>query len=745
MPERTAPESDSLVRACACMQEGPPADEGAVSAFGSSLEHLCAELERVDLLVRVQALRARQVAGDDPLRGLTISEDDIEALFRRPLGMPHWSAAPEAPELLELEHEIARRSQEISARCAASLRRGTPLRLCALAERFELTRLDLDVLLLGLAPELDARYDRLFAYLHDDVTRKRPSVDMALGLLCATFEERLAARARFSPSAPLLRHGLLQLFAEPPGSQPTLLGSTLKVDGHLVEWLLGSDELDARLAAHARVVVPRAGHERAPLPAALAARAAQQRADGEILYLQGPPGSGRQSTAEALCAALGKRLLVLDGASLSPLADSAAEPLVRLWLREARLLAAVPLWRDFGAAREPGQPERAALLRALEEHRGLVLLSGEDPWEPAGPLRARPFLLVTLEHPSPHERARLWREALAQPAQSASTLEELARLASRARMTAGQIRTAAATARSLAEARDPAHGRITPADVAQACRLHAPRPASQLARRLSSPHRWEDLVLPEGQIAHLREICDHIRYRERVHDEWGFDRRLSTGKGLSILFTGPPGTGKTMTAGVMARDLGLELFQIDLSSVVSKYIGETEKHLARLFAEAEGSGAVLFFDEADALFGKRTEVKDSHDRYANLETSYLLQRIEAYEGMVILASNFKRNMDEAFLRRFHFIMEYSIPDERQRRRLWEQIWPPGVPRAPDLDLGLMAKRFDLSGGHIRNIALAASFLAAARGAPVTMADLLHATRREYQKLSRRVDEALLRP
>jgi SpoVK/Ycf46/Vps4 family AAA+-type ATPase len=210
------------------------------------------------------------------------------------------------------------------------------------------------------------------------------------------------------------------------------------------------------------------------------------------------------------------------------------------------------------------------------------------------------------------------------------------------------------------------------------------------------------------------------------------------------MFIGPPGTGKTMTAGIMAHELRLELLQIDLAAVISKYIGETEKQLGRVFDEAEGSGAVLFFDEADALFGKRSEVRDSHDRYANVETSYLLQRIDAYEGMVILATNFSRNLDEAFLRRFQFIVEFTAPAEAERRRIWEGIWPGDVPRAPGLDLDFMAKRFELSGGHIRNIAVAAAFLAAAQGTHVDQHHLLHATKREYQKLGRRIDDALFR-
>ncbi|MCW5801358.1 MAG: ATP-binding protein [Deltaproteobacteria bacterium] len=253
---------------------------------------------------------------------------------------------------------------------------------------------------------------------------------------------------------------------------------------------------------------------------------------------------------------------------------------------------------------------------------------------------------------------------------------------------------------------------------------------------------WHELVLAEARLERLQELCDHARHRAVVLERWGFDRRLPNNKGLGVLFAGAPGTGKTLAASIIAGELGLDLFQIDLAAVVSKWIGETEKHLSRIFDEAERGNAVLFFDEADALFGKRTELRDAHDRYANLETSYLLQRIESYEGVVILASNFRRNLDDAFVRRLRFIIEFPLPDAQERLLIWERIWPAETPRAADLDLPLLAERLELAGAHIRNIALAAAFLAAAEQTPVAQRHLLRAARREYQKLGKMVDETL---
>jgi SpoVK/Ycf46/Vps4 family AAA+-type ATPase len=249
-------------------------------------------------------------------------------------------------------------------------------------------------------------------------------------------------------------------------------------------------------------------------------------------------------------------------------------------------------------------------------------------------------------------------------------------------------------------------------------------------------HSWDDLVLPADQMEQLREIHSHVEHRALVHDTWGFERKLARSKGLNVLFAGPPGTGKTMAAEVLGHALGLDLYKVDLSGVLSKYIGETEKNLGRIFDEAATSNAILFFDEADALFGKRTQVHDAHDRYANIEVAYLLQRMEDYEGLVILATNLRKNMDEAFVRRLHFTVEFPLPGLDDRRRLWAQIWPAPTPRDPGLDLELLAREVAVSGGAIRNIALAGAFLAAADGGVVTMEHLVHATQREYQKMGK---------
>jgi SpoVK/Ycf46/Vps4 family AAA+-type ATPase len=342
-------------------------------------------------------------------------------------------------------------------------------------------------------------------------------------------------------------------------------------------------------------------------------------------------------------------------------------------------------------------------------------------------------------------RRRCWQDSLADCAIAASEAD-IDALASRFRLTTAQIREAAARARNQAawcRAAQP-----SPASTAQpmlaelfaAARDQSGHELGQLSRKIVPKQTWRNIVLPPDQETQLREICDQAKLRQRVYGDWGFDRQHSFGKGLNVLFAGPPGTGKTMAAEVIAGDIGIDLCKIDLSRVVSKYIGETEKNLERIFTVAESANAILFFDEADALFGKRSEVRDAHDRYANIEIGYLLQKMDEYDGMAILATNLRQNLDEAFVRRLHAIVEFPFPDEESRRRIWEVTFPSEAPLAENLDFAVLAREVRLSGGHIRNIALLAAVYAAVEERAIGIDHIARASRREYQKLGRTWDD-----
>jgi SpoVK/Ycf46/Vps4 family AAA+-type ATPase len=338
------------------------------------------------------------------------------------------------------------------------------------------------------------------------------------------------------------------------------------------------------------------------------------------------------------------------------------------------------------------------------------------------------------------QRHALWEQFLAE--ETGQSLACVPALAGQFQLTTNQIRDAVVSARDRAAQRD---GSVEERDLYAAARAHSNPNLAELARKIEPRYAWDDIVLPEDQLSILREIVSTVRGRPRVLEEWGVGRKLVSSAGVTVLFAGPPGTGKTMSAEVIAGELGLDLFKIDLSTVVSKYIGETEKNLEKIFDEAKSSNAILFFDEADAIFGKRSEVKDAHDRYANIEVSYLLQRMEAYDGVTILATNLRANLDDAFTRRLQFAVDFPFPEVEDRLRIWTTLFPAGVPRETGIDFDFLARRFKLTGGNIRNIIVSAAYLAAADGGRVTMQHLLHGTRRELQKMGRLVNPADLQP
>lgn len=511
-----------------------------------------------------------------------------------------------------------------------------------------------------------------------------------------------------------------------------MLAQYLKLEEPIVRFLLGQPGVDARLQSIAHLeMAPSAegGTEQSPADHALAHVLAA--GDSAHCYLEGPAGGAKYAAAARLAARLRLPLLVVDlgkAVALMGEFDAALDAL----FREARLHNAVLHITGFDAVLGQDKSNEARALQSrLEDSRSVVVIgAGERPCS----ARFNTMTSINVAPPTFAERCALWASELREQRIEIDG-RGIDELASRYRLGDAQIRNAVGSA-----GRQAALGRSRPdiSALAKAARQQVARDPGTLAQKIKPFYGWDDLVLPDDQIAQLEEVCRQARLRHVVYDDWGFDRKLSLGKGLSALFTGPPGTGKTMAVEVIANDLGLELFKIDLSQVVSKYIGETEKSLDRLFAEARAGNAILFFDECDALFGKRTTVQDAHDRYANIEVAYLLQKLEEHEGLSILATNLRQNLDVGFTRRLSFIVEFPFPDEQSRRRLWQSIWPAQVPRSKDLDLEFMATQFKLPGGAVKNIAVAAAFLAAGDGGELRTEHLLWAARREIEKSGRRV-------
>jgi hypothetical protein len=655
------------------------------------LDHLWHRLGLVEGRVR-EAVAARQVtdpAPADPYRGLYLTPEDVRRIL----------ADRRDPD----RRDPDRRDPGPPG----------PPRLARLSDRFGLSELDAQLLLVALAPDIDARFERLYGYLNDDVTRRRASIGLALEL-CG-LPAAGGGRFRFAPAAPLVAGGLLEVH-DP--DRPALTRA-LRVPDRVVGYLLGDDQPDPALAGVATLAGPAPGTAAGPagrIGAALAAAV-------PLLYLRERDGGAAPAAVAALAAA-GRPALLADAEAL------AADPVVATALvREARL-------RDAGIvigpleAGDPGRPLRALTALTALATGVPVLAHGRRGWDPGW----TPHPALTLDVPplAPAAQAALWRHAVVAATGAAPTVQPGEVLAGH-RLGAGQIERVATVAARLARIEDRAVG---PADLRAGLRTLNGVALERLARRITPMVGWDDLVLPELTAGQLRELATRARYRDHVLGRWGMRPGGGRGSGVVALFAGESGTGKTMSAEVVAADLGMDLYVVDLAGVVDKYVGETEKNLERIFTEAENIDGVLLFDEADAVFGRRSAVESAQDRYANLESAYLLQRLESFEGIAVLTTNLRSNVDSAFLRRLDVVADFPLPDATHRRRLWERCLGPAVPRGADLDLAFCAERFELAGGSIRACAISAAYQAAAGGGPVGMARLIAAIRQEYRKLGR---------
>lgn len=715
--------------------------------YANSWEHLTSELKRLSLLVGLQVLMMRHDRPGEPLdqlKGLVITETEVSNLL---VELENANTSGAEANALDTDKErltssLARQTSEIQARREASWRKGIYLSLPHLSQLFGFSRFEEQCLVICLAPEIDRRYEKLYSYIQDDVTRKKPTVDLAMQLLCGDSADRIKARLAFDSNAPLLKHRMLIL----TGDNEPLLSRSLRLDDRIVDYLLALGRIDAGFEFGIRIIFPDQTGDALPFDENVRQKLSTfarsvifsgQGGEEKMLFLlSGPNGSGRVSVARAVCSDLGVPLIVADLEKIIAGPIPFAEAALRL-CREAVLQPAALCIENFHyvLANDNHTTYRKELLEAIARYSSLTFLVSRQSWRPHSELDDHIFIEQKFTVPAGNVRKRLWREALSNYTRVTSDCD-LGSLASNFQFTVGQIRGAVAEARNLARWRTASSSEILLADLHKACRGQSTAGLTALAQRIEPRYCWEDIVLPIDQSAQLREICIQARHRDVVYGDWGFERKLSLGRGLNVLFSGPAGTGKTMAAEVIARELGLDLYKIDLSQVVSKYIGETERNLNQVFYEAKSCYAILFFDEADALFGKRSEVKDAHDRYSNIEIGYLLQKMEEYDGIAILATNLRQNMDESFCRRLQVIVDFPFPSEEYREQIWAVIFPFESPLGKDVDFRTLAREIKLSGGSIKNIALAAAFSAAADGGVIRMTHLVNAAKREYQKLGR---------
>ena len=702
--------------------------------YPDGLGHLTDELVYVRALLSRYLQRSRGLRPDEGLSGLAVGAAEIERFLA--------GAVPPRSE----DHEtfLVELRKTIDERVNSSLAAGQPLPLVRLMEAFDLSALEIQALMVLLAPEVEPGFDRAYAFAWNDFTRKTCDLGFVLAMVSDDFRERAERVDIFEPGGALVRHGLVDIERSELVPNRTFLARRIRLHPRVVSFVLGSESPAPSIAARCRLVQPNAVRDDLLLqPADLEPLWSALHAELDRgpcrLALRGARGSGRRLLMEAALRERGGRMLVVDLAGLLH-QDHPLGPALDAAIQECRLQDSALYLECSGVELdgEEGFAPRAIIESSVGKHPGAVVF---------GVTQRAPFFggssgdLVDLFVPMPEatEREELWRRALADEAPLSDEVN-LADVARQHPLTGGAIADAASKAGGSARRRNADRPEISSMDLAEAARNQLTSRLSHLATRITHTLSWDDLVLPEDAMGSLHELTAFARHHKKVFEQWGFGAILPYGRGLSALFHGPPGTGKTMVAGIIAGELGMDLFRVDLSRIVSKYVGETEKNLARIFDEASQSHSVLLFDEADSLFSKRTQVKSATDRYANLEVNYLLQRMEDFEGVTILTTNFESGLDDAFKRRLRFRIKFPAPDEEARRALWQKMLPEAADLADEIRFEELAWDYELTGGHIKNAVLRAAFSAARRGDGIRHDDLKTAGAQECREIGKLVRE-----
>lgn len=679
---------------------------------------LFSAVEQIDLLLQRYTCKFRPALESHDLEDFLLDEQRISEHTLQPKGMPHWMSTSSVLDVGKLA--IVNNNQS---------------RLSLLQERFRLTEFEVNILLLGLLSHMDNRYHSWFAALQRFEDKNNPTIDLALQLFAGSPSEQLDRQSVFLPDAHLLKYGLIDVYTSNRQQGEGWKQSLYQTNAEVYHYLIGQRSLTLQLADCAQWHWDYTNQHRCPprVRHGLTVQLSNQHDNHmPIILLKGPVGSGRLEAVLAKAAEKNEPVLELDVAQLpkerKQAKNALKEALLEVRMRDAILV--VRHWDEFANSRQELISDWTAL--AQQPHVRIIGLCEQQSTRIT--IHNMPQITIDMPALSYQEKWDVLQQALETKGVSSTDVDLLCRRYSFNPSSLPNILQEAECYRSI---REPSSD-VNREDLNKALRLYSQQNFGKLAQRVEPKRTFDDLIVDPDLKAQLQELLVAIQHREHVLAS-GFADKVGYGTGVSALFHGDSGLGKTMAAEVIAGHLGVDLIKVDLASVVDKYIGETEKHLARIFDLAEADAGVLFFDEADALFGKRGEANDSKDRHANIEVAYLLQRLESYPGLAILATNNRSHLDEAFSRRFTFITHFKAPDVKTREALWKAIWPKDCKLAPTLDLSAIAARTPLTGANIRNIALLSAYFAAGETAPyINEQHIQRAMQRELFKVGRLV-------
>ncbi|MCT4620609.1 MAG: ATP-binding protein [Marinisporobacter sp.] len=700
--------------------------------YENSNEYIIDLLKLLDLKIQRLILieNPEQLKDLNPWKGMTISEGEVSEIFN------HDISEEKLKEINELNKELKKLTTEIENKILESNNKGMELNFEKLIETFQLDPIEKNILLVGISVELDAKYEKLYAFLQDNINKKRPSIDLGLRLLNLSSKEKLHFRNK------IRKESFLKIFIlknDPFQRDESFFSSEIIIDEKIVDYILGNENMDIDLIDMISFYKYRPfkfesiGNDKIVENVALTIENFlsdyDQYQNNLFIYIQGDKGIGKKHEVKKYCHSIKKDLLIVDLKVLA-VKEISLRKIVMKIIREGVLREATICFENFHCIEEILEDKNILLKDFLSMTTYFiepVFILSEKTYNQNKFFNENTVVSFKLDRPDYKTREQLW-EFYAKKYKVENLYYK--DLAVKFHFTPLQIKnTIKGTKSKLLLHTDKEK------IIYESCYKQVDNQLTQKAVKVNLGYDWNQLILPNEQKRLLMDACNQVKNRYLVYNEWGFDKKIAYGKGLAIICAGPPGTGKTMSAQVIANELNLELYRIDLSQVISKYVGETEKNLHHIFSEASLSNAILFFDEADSIFGKRSDVKSANDRYANIETSYLLQKIEEYEGITMLATNFLNNIDDAFLRRINFIIKFPFPDKETREKIWKITIPSNAP-IEDLDFDFIAKTFEMSGGNIKNTIIYAAFLAAQENQKIGMKHILFAAKYELQKMDK---------